>query len=340
MWLDKNYLRQLIAKSARPSTDCTYRIILCTDAGAPYVGGFSDCSFLSTGNLAARQAGTVIATGHMTAACHLLEVGAMLTTTQAFEKFRQRLELSETEQRDAARRQTDVRECIRDGFDIKTDFLSGSYRRHTKTKPLKDVDVMFVLGDKEKWRRDKPPIETLQAFERCLKKKYSEQTRSKSAGAPSRSNSRRTTIPRTTRARCSASTPCPHSSVAAAITRYPTRSTGTWIKTNPEKHKEQATAKNEELDGHWVPLVKMAKGWNRANGKPIKPSFLIEVMAEELVEAPFSTYPNEVRNFFAAMEANIGRTWPDPAGLGPPVSDQMTRNWHNRSKKGVAGSAA
>jgi hypothetical protein len=68
MWLDKNYLRQLIAKSARPSTDCTYRILLCTNPGKPYVDGFSDCPFLSTGNLAARQAGTVIATGYMTAA--------------------------------------------------------------------------------------------------------------------------------------------------------------------------------------------------------------------------------------------------------------------------------
>src|SRR5438876_1507907 len=98
----------------------------------------------------------------------------MLTTTQAFEKFRQRLELSDTEQKDAARRQKDVRECIREGFDLKTDFLSGSYKRHTKTKPLKDVDVLFVLGEKEKWRRDKPPAEMLQAFERCLKEKYSE----------------------------------------------------------------------------------------------------------------------------------------------------------------------
>jgi hypothetical protein len=100
--------------------------------------------------------------------------------------------------------------------------------------------------------------------------------------------------------------------------------TGTWIKTNPEKHKEQATAKNNEMDGLWVPLVKMVKGWNRANGKPIKPSFLIEVMAEDLVDPPFSSYPDEVRNLFAALEANIGREWPDPAKLGPPVSDQMT----------------
>jgi hypothetical protein len=67
MWLDRAYLRQLIAKSARPTTDCTYRIILCTDATAPNIPGFSHCPFLSTGQLAARQAGTVIATGHMTA---------------------------------------------------------------------------------------------------------------------------------------------------------------------------------------------------------------------------------------------------------------------------------
>ena len=67
MWLDKAYLRQVIAKASRPTIDCEYRIILCTNPGASSVIGFSECSFLSTGQLAARQAGTVIATGHMTA---------------------------------------------------------------------------------------------------------------------------------------------------------------------------------------------------------------------------------------------------------------------------------
>jgi len=67
MWLDKNYLRQLIAKSKRPSSDCSYRIVLCTKPGAARVEGFSDCTFLSTDQLVARQGGTVIATGHMTA---------------------------------------------------------------------------------------------------------------------------------------------------------------------------------------------------------------------------------------------------------------------------------
>jgi Bacterial HORMA domain 2 len=67
MWLDKAYLRQLIAKAARPTSDCTYRILLSTKAGAPAVQGLTDMPFLSTGQLAPRQAGTVIATGHLTA---------------------------------------------------------------------------------------------------------------------------------------------------------------------------------------------------------------------------------------------------------------------------------
>ena len=57
--------------------------------------------------------------------------------------------------------------------------------------------------------------------------------------------------------------------------------------------------------------------------------------AEGLVEAPFSTYPNEVRNLFAAMEANVGRSWPDPAGLGPPVSDQMTPDLITAARKAL-----
>jgi hypothetical protein len=256
----------------------------------------------------------------------------MLTTTEAFEKFRKRLELSETEKKDAARRQTEVRECIRGGFDIKTDFLSGSYKRHTKTKPLKDVDVIFVLGAQEKWRRDKPPIGTLQAFETCLKKHFSEVEICRRGVTV---EFEKIYYPEDHEGKVLSIDAVPAIECDGGNYEIPDKVTGNWIKTNPEKHKEQATAKNKELDGRWVPLVKMAKGWNRANGKPMKPSFLIEVMAEELIEAPFSTYPDELRNFFAAMESNVGRTWPDPAGLGPPVSDQMTPEMITNARKAL-----
>ena len=256
----------------------------------------------------------------------------MLTTTEAFEKFRKRLELSETERKDAAKRHADVRDRIRGGFDVKTDFLSGSYRRHTKTKPLKDVDVLFVLGEKEKWRRAKPPVEMLQAFETCLKKQFDDVELSRRAVTVVFEKSY---YPDDHEGKVLSIDAVPALEFGGDEYEIPDRVTGKWIKTNPEKHKEQATAKNDELDGFWVPVVKMAKGWNRANGKPIKPSFLVEVMAEGLVETPFSTYANEVRNLFAAMEANVGASWPDPAGLGPAVSDQMTPELVKQAQKAL-----
>jgi len=248
----------------------------------------------------------------------------VLSTRDAFEKFRRRLELSDTEQKDAARRQNDLRGCIRAGFEVRTDFLSGSYRRHTKTKPLKDVDVMFVLGQKEHWRREKPPIETLYAFETHLKTKYTGKEQVEIGRRSVTVEFEKNWYPEDHEGKVLSIDAVPAFELSGGVYEIPDKVTGIWIKTNPETHKEQATAKNKELDGRWVPLVKMVRGWNRANGRPIRPSFLIEVMAEDLVEPPLSTYPDEVRNFFAAAEANIDRTWSDPANLGPPVSDQMT----------------
>src|SRR5262245_24095405 len=259
----------------------------------------------------------------------------MLTTTEAFETFRKRLELGDTEQKDAARRHEEVRACIRQNFDVKDDFLSGSYRRHTKTKPLKDVDVMFVLGEKEKWRRDKPPIETLEAFEKCLKEKYPGQGQVVIGRRAVTVEFEKNYYPEDHDGKVMSIDAVPAFECGGGDYEIPDKVTGTWIKTNPTKHRVQATAKNKTLDEKWVPLVKMAKGWNRANGNTIKPSFLIEVMAEDLVEAPFSTYPDEVRNLFAALEANIGRAWADPAGLGPPVSDQMTPDRISQATKAL-----
>ena len=57
---------------------------------------------------------------------------------------------------------------------------------------------------------------------------------------------------------------------------------GRWIKTNPEVHASKATEAHQAFSNEWKGLVRMAKYWNnndRHGEKPIKPSFLIEVMA-------------------------------------------------------------
>jgi hypothetical protein len=68
MWTDKSYLRQLIAKAPRPTARCTYRVLLNRAPGFPAVDGIVNVSFLSTGEMVPRPAGTIVATGHIMAA--------------------------------------------------------------------------------------------------------------------------------------------------------------------------------------------------------------------------------------------------------------------------------
>ena len=67
MWLDKAYLRGLIAKSERPTNNCLYRVYFSLLPGAPDVAGFSSVTTYEIGHLQPRSAGTTIATGHLTA---------------------------------------------------------------------------------------------------------------------------------------------------------------------------------------------------------------------------------------------------------------------------------
>lgn len=246
----------------------------------------------------------------------------MITVSEAFEKFRQRLELSATEQQDAIRRHHSVRDCIRADFDIKHDFLTGSYARHTKTKPLKDVDIFFCLGDGDGHWRDKPPIDVLEAFQKCLANRYgADNVELGRRCVTAEFEKRNPTAGEEGRILSNDAVP------AYDVEDYyeiPDRDLNRWIKTDPNIHKEAATAKNKELDGKWIPFVKMLKRWNRSADSPIKPSFLIEVMALEMTDPPFTSYSAEIRRFFASALDGVMQDWPDPSGLGSPVSDQMT----------------
>lgn len=246
----------------------------------------------------------------------------MISISEAFEKFKKKLELSQTEQDDASRRQKEVRACIGKSFDVERDFLTGSYARHTKTKPLKDVDIFFVLGEEERYRRDEHPSEMLNAFEDCLREEYGAENVERGRRCITvHFDKRNPTVAEEGRVLSIDAVP--------AFTykdhyEIPDDILSKWIETDPTVHQTESTKNNKRHNGKWIPLVKMLKCWNRQHGKPIKPSFLVEVMAMDLVDPSFQNYPHEIRAFFADAMDKIGNDWPDPARYGPPVSDQMT----------------
>ena len=96
----------------------------------------------------------------------------MLTLDEAFRKFRSRLELNEKEQKNASARQQEVRDYLDTKFSITNSFLTGSYARYTKTKPLKGIDVFFLLKDTERHYREKAPSVIIKDFYDALVLKY------------------------------------------------------------------------------------------------------------------------------------------------------------------------
>lgn len=97
----------------------------------------------------------------------------MLTVDEAFRKFKSRLELNDREQQNASKRHKEVRDHINSRFSIDRDFLTGSYARHTKTKPLKDIDIFFVLAESERGKyRERAPSVVIDDFFDALVDEY------------------------------------------------------------------------------------------------------------------------------------------------------------------------
>lgn len=253
----------------------------------------------------------------------------MLTVPEAFDKFKSRLEVSASEQADASRRQQAIRDQVREGLAVDRDFLTGSYARHTKTRPLKDVDIFVVLNDSEADYLDQSPDAVLDRLIEILSPHY--------AGKTSKGNRSVQVdfgVSGTIDEQVASFDVVPAFEDVDAFT-IPDRRQGGWIKTNPRIHAEKATAANEAFAKQWKPVVKMAKKWNDHHDKPVKPSFLLEVMALDLLAPPWGgSHPRELRQFFASAAASLDEEWPDPADLGPPVSARLAEDpWQRQQAR-------
>lgn len=259
----------------------------------------------------------------------------MLTVEQAFRKFKSRLELNDREQQNAAARHAEVRAFVREQFDIERDFLTGSYARHTKTKPLKDVDIFFVLGKKDAHYRAAAPNRVLADFHAKLAKEYGESAVRKQdrsinidfgviVDPDDKTDYRILSV-----------------DVVPAVNAAPNyeiadSAAGDWIKTNPEIHAEKATCAHQGYGNEWKGMVRMVKYWNnnaKHGEKPVKPSFLIEVMALQCLHGGWGgRFDYEIQALFSTLADRIFDRWPDPAGLGPDISTGMTSAQKERAR--------
>ncbi|ESZ99761.1 hypothetical protein CcI156_20575 [Frankia sp. CcI156] len=233
----------------------------------------------------------------------------------AFVKLRHNLEITQTEQNLAKARHEAIRDFVRTHWALADDFLTGSYRRDTKTKRLKDIDIFVVIDahGPQAGFRDQAPIEVINALETLIRRKWSAAARDGMA----------VVIPYGPNDEVMSIDVVPSFKRNGGGYYIPNPSAGDWIATNPKRHHELSIAKNADCGGNYVPLVKMIKGINRELGEPVSPSFLLEVMAQSLVKLPIGRYQDEIVLFLGTAAERIGDVWPDPAGLGGDVNAVM-----------------
>lgn len=259
----------------------------------------------------------------------------MLSLEEAFRKFKSRLELNTKEQDNASARQTEVRDHLVNKFAVDRSFLTGSYKRHTKTKPLKDIDIFFQLGKSERHYRDKTPDKVIDAFYDALVDKYGKaavrkQTRSVNVDFGVVVDSDDNTDYRVV------SVDAVPAFAEGDDYEIPDQEENKWIRTNPETHAAKATAAHQAFSSEWKGLVRMVKYWNNNpihGDKPVKPSFLIEVMALDCLHGGWGgRFDYELQALFETLADRIHDVWPDPAGLGPPVSACMDAARRDRAR--------
>lgn len=242
----------------------------------------------------------------------------MTYVDDAFEKMRKAGEITKGEQALAKNRHRRIRETLASEWDIERSFLTGSYDRHTKIKPLTDIDIFAIIdpAGAQGHYRHQPPDQIISDLVDCLDGKF---TKVEADGmavriALSDDDGQATfeVVPAFEHTDNGYEAPDPDR--------------GRWIRTDPEAHARLTSEKNGKCGLMWVPFVKMVKGWNLQAGYPIPQSFLIEVMALHLVHPPFGRYQDEFTTLLGNIIDHASGPWADPAGIGPDVDELLGRH--------------
>lgn len=241
-----------------------------------------------------------------------------IAVKQAFQVFKQNLEITDLQAATVSTRQQAVRKVIEAGMTVHDSFLTGSYSRSTMIAPLSeaDIDIFFVLDASyflHYNNQNGGQAGLLDWVKRTLRKTYVQ--------TPDISRNGQAVTIRFTDFTVDA---------VPGFTRQgngyliPNSITQSWLSTDPKKHVELISAANAGHAGTLVPLIKMLKCWNRAHSKFFR-SFHLEVLALRILTGVTITdFPSGARYFFDKARQLVTVQNPDPAGYGDDVGSYIS----------------
>jgi hypothetical protein len=234
------------------------------------------------------------------------------------------LEITTLQASTTSSRQQNVRDALAEAFTVVDSFLAGSYARSTMIAPLKDSDVdVFIVVASSYWNEYQPAsVNLLARTQKVLLNHYK-------TGTKVRPDGQAVTITFSDFA----------VDVVPAFNRQGggyliPNAVGGWIETDPKVHADVLTAQNMAHSAALVPLIKMIKGWNRANGSTFV-GFYLELMTTDILKGvTISDFASGVRYVLDKGREKINYKQLDPAGLGEgqvnglkvgPVEDAVQR---------------
>jgi hypothetical protein len=239
------------------------------------------------------------------------------TVADSFAHLRSNLEITDLQSAVVSTRQQTIRRTMDNGLKVMDDFLTGSYARSTMISPLSEADIdIFICLDPSYYYhyngQNGGPAGLLDLAKQTIRKTYT---------TPDISRNGQAVTIRFSDFVVDVVIGFNRNGggyiIANAVNNF-------WLETDPKRHVTIMSEANKAHQGSFVPLIKMIKSWNKANGSFFR-SFHLEVLALEIFRGvTISDYPSGLRFFFDKARALVRGQNKDPAGYGDDIGRYIT----------------
>lgn len=262
-----------------------------------------------------------------------------VTVKESFNQFATNLNITDRQVTLVSTRRKNVVDTLEEKLSLHSEQpskLIGSYDRDTMIRYLSesDVDVMVVLhyGNNKEWDNKEGVTKALNRFKKILEDSFPNVICN---------IDRNCIIMKFSEFRLDV---VPAFRFTDGHYTIPDTYRGAWLKTNPIKFAEEVTRINKNMDGCFIPLIKMIKGWNRNFSKPLRGFHIECMMMKHYKDYKQSyTYDSMINIFFSRLPEYLKSASYDPI-LGDRVDlyldnsslGNARENFINRAKKAAA----
>lgn len=237
------------------------------------------------------------------------------TINEGFDDFHSKLTASGSETTSAANHRDSIERCLKNNFELKRFFRTGSFGNGTSIRTYSDVDYFAVIPPQNLWNSSKYSLTQIRNQLNTTFHSTNVRVDDPAIVCPFGSDARET----------HEIVPCYFVKDENGFPIYNISDTGdNWMKASPELHNYYIKSENERLNGKLKPLIRFVKAWKYYKSVNIS-SFYLELRIAKLMEKETTiVYLIDLSNVLTWLEENELPSIQDPMGISGLVSPCKT----------------